>query len=118
MDMIQGILITINVLLVMVTAGHALLYKRDPRAALGWISVCVIFPFAGPFLYFLFGINRVQTRAKKLHRRLTFPLELGYEPSDVESSPALPRVHVPPEFSDIARISDTVKIIVPRHLYL
>jgi cardiolipin synthase len=108
MDILHGILITINVLLVMVTAGHALLYKRDSRAALGWISVCVIFPFAGPFLYFLFGINRVQTRAKKLHRRLSFSLELGYEHSGVESGPALPGVHVPPEVSDIARISDTV----------
>ncbi|MCD6298755.1 MAG: cardiolipin synthase [Deltaproteobacteria bacterium] len=108
MNILHGILITINALLVMVTAGHALLYKRDPRAALGWISVCVIFPFAGPFLYILFGVNRVQTRAKKLHRRLPFPLEPGYEPSEEKSNTALPSVHVAPEFSDIARISDTV----------
>jgi len=108
MDIIRGILITIHALLVIVTAGHALLYKRDSRAALGWISVCVIFPFAGPFMYFLFGINRVQTRAKKLQRRLPFTLELGYESSEEGSNTELPSVHISPEFSDIARISDTV----------
>ena len=26
------------------SAGHALLYKRDPRSALGWIVVCLAFP--------------------------------------------------------------------------
>lgn len=49
-----------------VSAGHALLSKRDPRAALGWISVCVLFPLLGPFLYFMFGINRIRTRAQRL----------------------------------------------------
>ncbi|MCK9273837.1 MAG: cardiolipin synthase [Syntrophales bacterium] len=48
------------------SAGHALLSKRDPKAALGWIALCFIVPFIGPFIYFLFGINRVRTRAKKL----------------------------------------------------
>ncbi|MBG3877585.1 PLDc_N domain-containing protein, partial [Desulfovibrio oxamicus] len=47
-------------------AGHALLHKRDPRAALGWIAVCLTFPVAGPLLYFLFGINRVHSRAARL----------------------------------------------------
>jgi cardiolipin synthase len=108
LDIAQGILITIHALLVIVTAGHALLNKRDPKAALGWISVCVIFPLAGPFLYFLFGINRVQTRAKKLHRRLPFPHEPGYDPSEEESDTGLPSVHVGPGSSDIVRISDTV----------
>jgi cardiolipin synthase len=52
-----------------VSAGHALLSKRDPKGAIGWIAVCILFPFAGPFLYYLFGINRVRTRARKLQRR-------------------------------------------------
>lgn len=52
--------------LALASAGHALLLKRDPRAALGWIALCVLIPFGGPLLYFLFGINRVKTKAKKL----------------------------------------------------
>lgn len=47
------------------TAGHALLNKRDPKAAFGWIALCIILPLAGPILYYLFGINRVRTRARK-----------------------------------------------------
>ncbi len=49
----------------LVTAGHALLHKRDPKAAFGWIALCIILPLAGPVLYYLFGINRVRTRAQK-----------------------------------------------------
>lgn len=48
-------------------AGHALLNKRDSRSALGWIAVCLMFPIAGPSLYYVFGINRIRTRAKRLH---------------------------------------------------
>lgn len=46
--------------------GHALLKKRDPRAAFGWISVCWLLPLAGMLLYMLFGINRVENRGLKL----------------------------------------------------
>lgn len=49
----------------LLTAGHALLNKRDPKAAFGWIALCIILPLAGPVLYYLFGINRVRTRAQK-----------------------------------------------------
>ena len=47
-------------------AGHALIYKRRPQAALGWIAVSLMLPFAGALLYYLFGINRVQARARYL----------------------------------------------------
>lgn len=49
----------------LLTAGHALLNKRDPKAAFGWIALCIILPLGGPVLYYLFGINRVRTRARK-----------------------------------------------------
>jgi cardiolipin synthase len=53
-------------LIAAVAATHALLTKRDPRSAWGWIAVCWLFPAAGAVLYYLFGINRVQTRAQRL----------------------------------------------------
>ena len=49
---------------------HILLYKRDPRSAMGWIMACVFIPYLGPFAYFLFGINRVRSRARGMKRRL------------------------------------------------
>ncbi|MGE0484274.1 MAG: phospholipase D-like domain-containing protein [Gammaproteobacteria bacterium] len=47
---------------------HALLYKRDPRAATGWIMACLFVPVFGPLAYFFFGINRIQRRARSLRR--------------------------------------------------
>ncbi len=93
--------------LVVGTAGHALLFKRDPRASWGWIAVCFIFPILGPLLYLLFGINRVQTRAKRLTRRLPFLFLFSHEP------PAIPAVVHPEEelsakVRRIARVSDKV----------
>ncbi len=55
----------LSVLLTAASAGHALLYKRDPRAALGWMFVCIWLPFLGPLAYGLFGLNRIATRARR-----------------------------------------------------
>lgn len=59
-------------LVVTVAAGvHVLLYKRDSRAALGWLGLIFLFPIAGAVLYVLFGVNRVHRKA----RRDTFKVE-------------------------------------------
>lgn len=44
---------------------HALLFKSDSRATLGWIGVVLFFPYAGAALYLLFGINRVRRKAQR-----------------------------------------------------
>jgi cardiolipin synthase len=82
------------------TAGHALLWKRDPRAALGWITICLAVPIVGPFFYFVFGINRIQTRAQEL------PLPAGTP--DGDPSEGSRRQHLPREFSELAGIGDAV----------
>ncbi|MBE0597792.1 MAG: PLDc N-terminal domain-containing protein [Desulfuromonadales bacterium] len=53
----------------LLSAGHALLRKRDPRAALGWIMLCLGVPGVGAGLYWLLGVNRIQTRARVWMRR-------------------------------------------------
>jgi len=51
-------------------AGHAVMYKRDPRSAAIWSVVGFALPGVGPALYWAFGINRVERHAvKKLGRR-------------------------------------------------
>lgn len=49
-----------------VASAHALLHKRSPRSAFGWIAVCLTFPLVGAGLYYVFGINRTQRRARQL----------------------------------------------------
>jgi len=47
-------------------AAHALMYKRDPRSALGWAMLCLFAPYVGPLVYLTFGINRISSSAKRL----------------------------------------------------
>jgi cardiolipin synthase len=57
---------------VAVAAGiHVALYKRDSRAALGWLGLIVLFPYAGALLYLMFGVNRVQRKARRISLRIT-----------------------------------------------
>ena len=51
-------------------AGHAVIYKRDSRSASIWVLVIMALPAAGPVLYLLMGINRVQRRAARLRRAI------------------------------------------------
>lgn len=62
-------------LFALAAALHALLNKRDPRSAFGWVALCLFFPFAGPVLYWVFGMNRIRTRARRLE--LERPRVLG-----------------------------------------
>lgn len=58
----------------LISAGHALLYKRDSRSAMGWMSLSLTLPLIGPFLYWCLGINRISRRARgwyKSGRRLS-----------------------------------------------
>jgi cardiolipin synthase A/B len=89
-------------------ALHALLYKRDPRAALGWIAVSLVFPFFGPLLYYLFGINRVRTKGLELGRRLTLNLRFGFERAETHLEELIPPSEVPEQYLPIARLSDAV----------
>ncbi len=45
---------------------HAILYKRDSRAAVAWVGLIWLVPFLGTILYVLLGINRVRRRVAGL----------------------------------------------------
>jgi cardiolipin synthase A/B len=65
---------------------HALLYKRDPRAATLWIGVVWLIPLLGPLLYIAMGVNRIRRRAVSLgvHKTINrqIPENLG-EPQPI-----------------------------------
>lgn len=49
------------------TAIHAAMNKQEVRAAIGWVGVIILSPFAGSILYFIAGVNRVrQTQISEL----------------------------------------------------
>lgn len=63
-----ALLIASLAMLTLLSAGHALINKRDPRSALGWILTCIAIPLFGPLFYWGMGVNRIYSRAKRWHR--------------------------------------------------
>jgi cardiolipin synthase len=102
------LLIAAAVALSLLSACHALLFKRDPRAAFAWIGISLTVPLVGPFLYWTMGVNRIHRRARQWlesGRRLsgwaTFPEGRG---EGVASS-------LPPEgehLAELRRLGDRV----------
>lgn len=50
-------------------ALHALLHMRDSKSAFGWVAFCLFLPLVGPAVYLIFGINRINERAKRKFRK-------------------------------------------------
>jgi cardiolipin synthase len=76
---------------------HALLHKRDSRAATLWLGVIWFLPVFGPLLYLALGVNRIRRRAVSLAVHNTFsrpvPDNLGEpEPAGAEHLKHLARV--------------------------
>ncbi len=65
-QLVGSLIAALGVSLSVLATGHALLHKRRPQSAFGWIAICFTLPLLGPLLYYLFGINRVAARARKL----------------------------------------------------
>ena len=60
---------------------HAVLNKRDSRAAALWLGFIWLLPFVGPLLYLALGINRI--------RRHALSLRIGREAGDASPKPIL-----------------------------
>jgi cardiolipin synthase len=56
----------LTALLAVGAAGHAILYKRDSRAAAGWVGVILLVPVVGAVLYTLLGVNRIRRSASEI----------------------------------------------------
>lgn len=59
----------VALLLSLFTSIHAILHKRDPRAAVSWTGLIWLVPIGGALFYGAFGVNRIARRAGKLRRR-------------------------------------------------
>ena len=68
----------VGIVVSMIATGHAVLYKRDSRAAVAWVGVIWLVPFLGSLLYVLLGINRIRRKVagRRRHESTHFsPLE-------------------------------------------
>jgi cardiolipin synthase A/B len=78
-------------------AGHAVVYKRDPRSAALWLLAILLLPAVGPVLYAFLGVNRVQRRAMRMRRR-------PWQRPSISLEQTLPGTHLAP----LARLVDAV----------
>ncbi len=108
MSAVWPVLVAICAILVAGSASaHVILHKRDVRAAIGWVGLIWLVPFAGAGLYGLLGINRIQRRAAELrpHRSPTSePLAL---PHRTDEAPVPPLATEDRHLAAIARLIDT-----------
>jgi len=116
-DWLGGVPGAIGVVLVVaadvVAAGHAVLYKRDSRAALLWVGLIWLVPLFGAFLYLLFGINRIRRRALRLREgRPALSVDVGIEAVAPEELPAA----LPAGREHLAELERVVERLVRRPL--
>ncbi|MBT1450043.1 PLDc N-terminal domain-containing protein [Glaciecola sp. XM2] len=62
-----GISVLIHVSVSSITAMHVVLYKENERTSLAWIGLVVLSPIIGSLFYWIFGVNRIQRFAQKIH---------------------------------------------------
>lgn len=55
---------TLHIIVACTASAHVVLFKRDSRAAVGWVGIIWLTPLLGSALYVVFGVNRVRRRAK------------------------------------------------------
>ena len=81
---------------------HAVLRKRDSRAAAAWVGVIWLVPAAGAILYVAFGLNRIRRKGMELQR------ERRQLARRSEPGPEWAAVTIRPRLGGLARISERV----------
>ena len=62
----QIVVFPLGLVLALCVTLHVLLRKREVATAVGWIGLAWFAPFTGAAVYYVFGVNRVQRRARRL----------------------------------------------------
>jgi cardiolipin synthase len=107
------VIAAIAALLAVISSAHAVLYKRDSRAALLWVGFIWLMPLAGALLYFMLGVNRIRRRAillrGNMERCRTAPHATPCLPAELEH-------HLPPHARHLNRLAEAVHKVVVRPL--
>ena len=105
--------IGLGLLLSVLATGHAVLHKRDSRAAIAWVGVVWLVPLVGAVLYFIFGVNRIRHKAALLRRNLERYRAQAAQPECLPED--LPR-HLPEHGAHLQMLARVVEGVVDRPL--
>src|SRR5687768_14840097 len=86
-----------------VASLHAVLHKRDVRAAISWVGLIWLVPVVGVLLYGLLGLNRIRRQGMELQRERRRVVSRW-----TESDAPLSVEQVQPRLRGIARLSETL----------
>jgi cardiolipin synthase A/B len=100
-------------LLSVLATGHAVLHKRDSRAAIAWVGFIWLLPLGGAVLYFIFGVNRIRHKAALLRRNLERYQAQAAQPECLPED--LPR-HLPDYGGHLQMLARVVEGVVERPL--
>ena len=100
----------LTMLLSIIASGHAVLYKRDSRAAVAWVGLIWLVPVLGAVLYALLGINRIRRQAadqRAQHPILRSGAYVSLKRTGVQSAAAVSLAHLRPLAELVDRVSGT-----------
>ncbi len=83
-----------TLLIDLAAAAHVVMYKKDTRAATGWVGIIWLVPLLGAVLYVMFGINRVQRRATILRSGRRGIARATTAPEDIPALVATDATHL------------------------
>lgn len=87
---------------------HAVLRKRDVRAAIGWTSLAWLAPFLGSMAYLVLGINRINRAATRLGLSELMSEVPKFEPSENDLSLARDALKLVPNFAGLANAGEAL----------
>ena len=61
----------LDFVIAVVASSHAILNKREVRAAIGWVGLIWLVPFGGGLLYLLLGVNRIRRKGARIQDEIT-----------------------------------------------
>jgi cardiolipin synthase len=109
----EYLLLASTFLLAVIGSVHAVLFKRDSRAAVLWVGFIWLVPIVGGILYFVLGVNRIRRRATLLRANMeryrTVPHATPCLPAELEQ-------HLPPSARHLNSLAEAVHKLVPRPL--
>jgi cardiolipin synthase A/B len=101
----------LSLVMSVVASGHALLYKRDSRAAALWVALTWLVPIIGALSYFVLGINRLRKPGAARRARATIPRQ-----GSIAELPEALDWHLPPESKHLLALARVVNIVAQRPL--
>jgi cardiolipin synthase len=105
--------VVLTLFISVVTSGYVILYKRDSRAAILWVSFIWLLPVIGALAYLMFGVNRVRLRARAFRGK---PAWYQPVPPTVKCAPGNDGAILPPDLHELRNLADFIGKVVEKPL--